>query len=260
MSAVRTPAAMVLAPTLLLVACGNMMPMSPSPVSPVRPLSPASQQSGPAGLRIARTRLLAFGDSLTAGVTAPPLTHALNAGIPQSYPFKLEALLRAGYPDQFFSVVNAGKPGEPAEDAVLRLPGLLQAEAPEMVILLHGLNDITFFGQAGVSRTLGHLETLTRQALSGGAEVMLCTLLPQRPSGFRAADPLAVASFNDGIRALALREGVFLIDLSRDFGDLGLIGIDGVHPTEAGYDRMAEMLLHALRSRFEWSSMGETVQ
>ena len=178
----------------------------------------------------------------------------------QSYPFKLEALLRASYPDQFFSVVNAGKPGEPAEDAVLRLPGLLQAESPEMVILLHGLNDITFFGQGSVSRTLGHVETLVHQAKSGGAQVMLCTQLPQRAEGFRAADPRVLASFNDGIRQLALREGVFLIDLSRDFGDLGLIGIDGVHPTEAGYDRMAEMLLHALRSRFEWSSMSETVQ
>ena len=97
--------------------------------SPVRPLSPASQQSGRPDADCP-TRLLAFGDSITAGVTAPPLAHALNAGIPQSYPFKLEALLRVGYPDQFFSVVNAGKPGEPAEDAVLRLPGLLQAETP----------------------------------------------------------------------------------------------------------------------------------
>ena len=260
MSGVRPPAALLLTPTLLLVACGNVMPTSPSPVSRVRPLSPASQHSGPAGLRMARTRLLAFGDSITAGVTAPPLTHALNTGIPQSYPFKLEALLTASYPDQFFSVVNAGKPGEPAEDAVLRLPGLLQAESPEMVILLHGLNDITFFGQGSVSRTLGHVETLVRQAKSGGAQVMLCTQLPQRAEGVRAADPRVLASFNDGIRQLALREGVFLIDLSRDFGDLGLIGIDGVHPTEAGYDRMAEMLLHALRSRFEWSSMSETVQ
>jgi lysophospholipase L1-like esterase len=100
---------------------------------------------------------LAFGDSITAGTTAPALTlsYKMSAGLPQSYPFKLQALLRARYTAQTIELSNEGLPGEAAADGVRRLPGLLRALAPEVVILLHGVNDVTFQGLGGVARTAG---------------------------------------------------------------------------------------------------------
>jgi hypothetical protein len=34
---------------------------------------------------------------------------------------------------------------------------------------------------------------------------------------------------------------ILLVDLAATFGDLSLIGVDGVHPTATGYDRMAAL-------------------
>jgi lysophospholipase L1-like esterase len=157
-------------------------------------------------------------------------------------------MLSARYSSQAIAVANEGLPLEEAADGVRRLPGLLREVSPEVVILLEGVNDLT--GPTVVSRTLGFLNTMARDARFAGANVFLCTLLPQRPGGFRANDPQAVASYNAGVRDLARGEGATLVDLSRDV-DLSLIGIDGLHPTEAGYDRMAQIFFDLIRAQFE---------
>ena len=201
--------------------------------------------------RIARTRYLAFGDSLTAGTTSPLAVRALGAGLPESYPFKLRALLEGRYTADTFTIENEGRPAELVQSGALRLPGVLAANNPEVVILLHGVNDIVVFGTSAVTRTAGYLDTMARDARSAGAEVALCTLTPQRPGGFRAGDPAALALYNDAIRQIAAREGAMLVDFDRNFGDLRLIGSDGLHPTEDGYTRMAQLVFEALRARYE---------
>src|SRR5262245_29733525 len=72
------------------------LPPSPQPPQPVPPAVP----------RISRTRFLAFGDSITAGTTSPSVTRAMGAGLPESYPFKLLALLQARYTAQTFTMEN----------------------------------------------------------------------------------------------------------------------------------------------------------
>jgi len=218
--------------------------MVPPPPAPPPPPSPAP--TPPA--KISRTRFLAFGDSMTAGTTSAALTSKLNAGLPQSYPFKLQSLLKQRYSAQMTVVHNEGLPGEEASDAVRRLPRVLHETSPEVVILLHGVNDLT--SPAVVLRTVSFLNTMAREARFFGADVFLCTLPPQRPGGFRAVDPTALANYNAGLREVARGEGAVLVDLSREM-DLSLIGVDGLHPTEAGYDRMAEIILALLRARFE---------
>lgn len=63
--------------SVIVMACSKPGEFGSSPVSP-----------GPE-LRVIRTRFVAFGDSLTAGVTSPAFT-TLRAGVPQSYPFVCE--------------------------------------------------------------------------------------------------------------------------------------------------------------------------
>jgi lysophospholipase L1-like esterase len=174
----------------------------------------------------------------------------MSAGLPQSYPFKLQQLLAARYFDQSFVIENEGKPAEGVEDGVFRLPSLLRAISPEVVILLHGVNDLTDVGLAGVPRVAEYLNTMARDARFAGADVVICTLPPQRPGGFRAADPTAIARYNQAVRDIARGEGALLVDFDRDM-DVNLIGADGLHPTEPGYQRMAQLVFDAFRLRYE---------
>jgi lysophospholipase L1-like esterase len=178
-------------------------------------------------------------------------SRAFGAGLPQSYPFKLQQLMAARYATQAFVMENEGKSNETAAEGVTRLPAVLKANNPDVVILLHGVNDVTFLGQSGVSRVAGYLDTMAKEARFAGARVILCTLPPQRAGGFRAGDPAVIANYNQWVRDIARGEGAFVADFARELGDLNLIGIDGVHPTEAGYARMAQILLDVIRSQFE---------
>lgn len=224
------------------------VPMPPQPTPPVPPIPP------PPPPRITRSRYLIFGDSLTAGTTSPSLTRLMSAGLPQSYPYKFLERLQARYTAQTFVVENEGKPAEGAADGVVRFPPILRNLGPEVVVLLEGVNDIAFLGQSGVSRVAGYINTMARDARFAGAQVIICTLPPERATGFRAADPAAISSYNQALRDVARGEGAILVDFANEFGDLSLIGIDGLHPTEAGYTRMADILFDTVRRTFEVAS------
>jgi hypothetical protein len=95
--------------------------------------------------RLTATSFLAFGDSMTAGEVTKPLTMKLTVVESASYPTRLKALLTARYTAQTISMTNAGKPGERASGThggVTRLPGLLAQDAPAVVLLMEGVNDL----------------------------------------------------------------------------------------------------------------------
>ena len=100
-------------------ACGSS-PHQPSPI-PQPPPQPQPPPPGPPRLGI--TRILAFGDSMTAGTTSAPLpgVHGLDAGLPQSYVFKLQTLLTQRYSAQSVLVFNEGRAGNRAAEDQGRL-------------------------------------------------------------------------------------------------------------------------------------------
>ena len=177
----------------------------------------------------------------------------MSAGLPQSYPYKFQQLMAARYANQTIEVENAGKPAEAAADGMLRFPGVVRAFSPEVVVLLHGVNDVAFLGLGSVSRVAEYVNAMARDARFAGAEVVLCTLPPNRPGGFRATDPAVIAAYNTALREVARGEGALLVDFERDV-DISLIGLDGLHPTEFGYLRMADVLFEAIRRRYELST------
>jgi lysophospholipase L1-like esterase len=60
-----------------------------------------------------------------------------------------------------------------------------------------------------------------------------------------------IAAYDRALREVARGEGAFLVDFEAMGFELRLIGADGLHPTEEGYQRMAEILFDQARTWFE---------
>jgi len=236
---------------LFAVTASIVSACSGSPVAPT-PLPSSDRPPVPPVLvvpRIARTRFLAFGDSLTGGTTSPA-NHDDGCGATHVVSVQAPGPSGRRYTDQAIEMFNEGKGGEAAEDGVLRFPGAMQADAPEVVILLHGVNDVSFGGARSIPRVAGYVQSMARDARQRGADVIICTEPPHRAGGSRAADPALISAYNRALRDVAIAEGAQLVDFEA-MVDLGLIGSDGLHPTEDGYARMAQILFDTLRHRYE---------
>jgi lysophospholipase L1-like esterase len=189
---------------------------------------------------------------MTAGTTSPPLpgSQGLDAGIPQSYVYKLQTILTQRYTAQTVLVFNEGRAGNRAAQDLGRLIDAIRASNPEALLLLEGANDLNLVGtRDAISPTIGALEVLIGEGTSRGIRVFIGTLPPQRVGGKSAAAGF-VGDFNEQIRRMAPDEGATLVDFFRSLS-LDEIGEDGLHPTEAGYQHMAEIWLDALKAAYE---------
>ena len=139
--------------------------------------------------QISFTKIVAYGDSLTEGVTSPdPTTLLLN--LPDSYPMKLQGLMSARYTDQAVEVFNEGCSGEFANKSsrncaggVARLPGVLDRDKPQLLLLMHGANDLN--NERPISGVIGALEQMINEAHRRGIAVIVASLPPQNPEGSR---------------------------------------------------------------------------
>jgi lysophospholipase L1-like esterase len=199
-------------------------------------------------------RFLAFGDSMTEGTTSATFQSILTAGLAQSYPYKLQDRMRARYTAQTVFVMNGGRAGERATEGVARLPGVISEAAPNVLLLIEGVNDLNAFGGDGIGPAIGALETMVKFARARGISVFVATLPPQRPGGPKASSEHLVGRFNNELKRMAPEEGATVIDINAGF-NLSLIGEDGLHPTEAGYARFAEIVFDAMRVKFEQAAV-----
>jgi lysophospholipase L1-like esterase len=192
--------------------------------------------------QLAKTKFLAFGDSITQGVTSAAPSLLIFNPI-DAYPLKLQQLLSARYQDQTIGMTNAGKAGEKIDDGRARLSGVLDANDPQVLLLLHGANDLNNRRGDAIPTIIHGLEDMIGKADRRGIAVFLATFPPQNPSGDNGNGANDVPELNQKIRALAADEGAILVDLYAGFGGtwVGYIGEDGLHPTPQGYDRMAEI-------------------
>ena len=212
-----------------------------------------------------RTSFLAFGDSVTAGeVTVPTASAADERGFPSfklvvvptaSYPSQLQALLRTRYFTQqaAIAVANAGVSGERATVGALRFPTVMAQVRPEVVLLLEGYNDLSVLGAAGVQPAATAIESMARDARGRGARVFIASLTPPRGGGRNTLPADVVSSLNARLRAVAAGENAVFVDL---YGALVsnvtlYIGTDGLHPTEIGYQRIAETFFNAIQAALE---------
>jgi lysophospholipase L1-like esterase len=212
--------------------------------------------------KIALTKFLAFGDSITAGEVTAPISGIVPFGqfpifrqivVPSSsYPTVLQRLMVARYLAQAsgIQIVNEGLSGETAPEAVPRFVSAVSSRRAEAVLLLEGYNGVTANG--GASGAAAALSTMASEARNRGMRVFIATLTPGKP-GSRQIPDLFINNYNDRLRQIVRGEGAVLVDL---FGALSAdvnayIGIDGLHPNEAGYRKMAETFFAAIRADLE---------
>jgi lysophospholipase L1-like esterase len=203
------------------------------------------------------TRILAFGDSLTAGRVEPAFGFgALDAGIAQSYPFKLQTVLAARYSAQTVSVFNAGIGGKNAWEDRSRLASSIFEASPELVLLMEGANDLNSIvppsTNAGINATVAAMEDMVRDTLGRNIPVIVATLPPQRAGGSRAHGVEFLPKYNNDLKTMAAKKGAAIVDVNAQF-PLSLIGQDGLHPTEPGYQTMAEIMFEAIKQQYEVS-------
>jgi lysophospholipase L1-like esterase len=150
-------------------------------------------------------------------------------------------------------VANEGRGGEQVEFALARFNAAFEADRPDVVLLMEGYNDICCGnGEVGVNKTDLGVNTIAAEARNRGARVFVATLAPSKP-GFRATPMEVIQAANDRIRIIARGEGAYLVDI---YAALlpnvdANIGIDGLHPTEVGYRRMAEAFFAAIQADLE---------
>jgi acyl-CoA thioesterase-1 len=236
-------------------------------------------------------RFMAFGDSITDGfVLCDPCPSTfvpqwsgpldlfngrfgsgifIHAQPEKSYPYRLQAALAARYTVQSITVTNRGLPGERASQGRLRLPGELMIYRPEVLLLFEGINDInvalvTAPGQrVSVLRIRDDLRAMVQSALATNVKVMLATLTPVASRGTKA-DPLAaeaVIRLNQEIRGIAAAFSLGpVVDLHAALSsDPTLIGADGLHPTAAGYQRIADTFFQAIAARYDVTPLAQPV-
>lgn len=237
------------------------MPATASGVADALPIG------GPAGTdtvghpsipMLGTTSILAFGDSITTGVTSLQQRHALWAdrswrAFVAGYPERLGPLLAPRYPSQQLVGRNAGVAGEATWQGVSRLPLEFDTQAWSLVLILEGVNDL--INQLSPAGAADNLRQMVQIAASRGARVVLSTLTPVAAGNSKGVPLEAVDDLNARIRTIATAEGAVLADLHAAFGaDVTLISPDGVHPTEAGYARMADVFAEVIARHFEFLS------
>lgn len=213
---------------------------------------------------LSKTRYLAFGDSITAGeVTFPvgSLSNGMAAISKQvivpsaAYPTILLKTLQGRYASQADAMIvaNYGLGGEKAINARDRFFQALNIVRPEVVLLLDGHNDIPGGLDGAASGAASELNIMAAEARNRGMRVFVATASPPRLGGNRTIGQVFIDDWNNRMRALAANQGAVLVDIySALLPDVTrYIGVDGLHPTEAGYAKIADTFFQAIQANFE---------
>ena len=212
---------------------------------------------------ISKTRFLAFGDSITLGEVSFPVSSGRGFGtsvklvqVPSAaYPTVLGKQLVARYSSQedSISVANYGLGGEKAVNARDRFIAALGTARPDVVLLMEGSNDIALGEDGAASGAAREIGIMVGEARRRGMFVFLATIAPGRPGGGKTIPTIYLTDYNNRMRAAASSTGATLVDVNAALATdvTRYIGVDGLHPNEAGYAKIAETFYNAIRSQFE---------
>ena len=176
-----------------------------------------------------RPRIVAFGDSLTAG---------LGVAQEEAYPARLQR--RLDERGLRYRVINAGVSGDTTAGGLRRVDWVLKSR-PEFVILELGGND----GLRGLNlqQTKANLAEIVQRCQAASVKVILAGM--KLPPNYGAD---YIKGFEAIYPALAKQYRLTLIPFFLDgvAGSTSLNQADGIHPTSEGYRIIADKVLETL--------------
>lgn len=170
------------------------------------------------------TKILAFGDSLTAG-------YGVSKAL--SYPSVLSELLSS-------EVFNEGVSGEMSEQGLARLPALLEKYKPDILVLCHGANDI--LRRQDLQKMQENLSKMVSMAKEKGVYVLLV-----------GVPTYGILSFNvpSLYYDVAKMHGIEIEDTSLPtIMETNDLKSDQVHPNAQGYNMMALRIAKLLTNHY----------
>ena len=210
----------------LAVACGGNADEERASNRQQPPAPATSDPGGSAG----RQKIVALGDSLTAG---------LGLVETQAYPALLQKKVDAeGYP---FDVVNAGVSGDTSAGGVRRLDWALEGDVRVLILAL-GAND----GLRGlpVPEMKNNLEEIIERAKERNIVVILAGM--EAPPNY---GPDYTSAFRGAFQELAREQQVIFLPflLDKVAGNSALNQGDGIHPNAQGAEIIADGIWKVLR-------------
>ena len=191
--------------------------------------SPAGAEADPAAPP-ARPRIVALGDSLTAGYGLVET---------QSYPAILQQRVDAeGYE---FEVVNAGVSGDTSAGGLRRLDWALEGNVRVLIVALGGNDGLRGLSVADMKR---NLTAIIERARERGVAVILAGM--EAPPNYGAE---YATGFRQAFREVALEQRVlFMPFLLQDVAGRTELNLpDGIHPNATGAARVADNVWQVLR-------------
>lgn len=178
-----------------------------------------------------RPKIVAFGDSLTAGFG---LTEK------ESYPYLLQEKLNAdGYN---YEVVNAGVSGDTSLGGLERIDWVLEMENVEILVLELGANDL--LRGVPVKNMKSNLDKIIEKAKEKNVKVLLCGMLapPSVGSDYQREYTNAFPDLADEHDVEFLPFILENVALKKELNQA-----DGIHPNASGARIMTENVYNALK-------------
>jgi acyl-CoA thioesterase-1 len=194
-------------------------------------VAPASAQGQPQAQRTEPLRLVALGDSLSAGYNLPQEA---------AFPTVLEKALRTkGYKVE---IANAGVSGDTASAGLDRLDWSVP-DGTDGVIVELGANDMLRGLDPAVTRQA--IETIVKHLKARNIPVMLAGMYASRNLG-----PEYVAKFDSIYSDIAKKHDLVLYPFFLDgvAGERSLNLPDGLHPTAKGVEIIVERILPSVEN------------
>jgi acyl-CoA thioesterase-1 len=235
---------LVLVVAIGLASCDGREPIEPASSEDLRGESGVSERDSEPGAsgstaegddRSALPKIIAFGDSLTAG---------FGIARDEAYPAQLQRMLdEAGFE---LEVINAGVSGETTAGGRRRLAWVLEDRDVRAIVLSLGGND----GLRGLSPSemKQNLKAMIDEARLRDITVLLCGMIAPPNHG-----ETYTGAFRDAFFELAEEEDVAFLPflLEGVVGDPGLNQSDGIHPNPEGAAIVAGNVFEALTPLLE---------
>jgi len=187
-------------------------------------------------------RIVAMGDSTTAG--SPAFKSPIEAP-PDGYgdhTSQYAYWLMQSHPE--WEVLNHGVNGERSDQVRNRFERDVVASAPKAVVIIAGVNDV--YQGRSVEHVTAELSAMYARAAQAGIRAVAGSIIPYNTA--TSEQNARMRQINDWIRS---QPGIVFVDTRAAAAAAGnpdtlLDSADGLHPTAAGYHRIADAIRPAL--------------